>query len=429
MKRRFFQTILSLILSAALLCPAAAAASAPTLQMRDSGEGKAELTLQNLGDREVNSVQLTLTMEGSYAQASFAPGDSEPYSVLKTAEAEGKTTITIYLDSSKTLNREGQALLGTLTLGGSYTLPSSAKLMILNHGLEADGGEEGVEISVHAGSSGTSSSSGGSSSYSIRVAGTEHGSISVKPNSAKPGAVVTVTAVPDSGWTLNQLTVTGAGQQLALEDKGEGIFTFTMPKANVEVKGVFAREGELPFGDVKEGDWYWNAVRYVYENGLMVGTSASAFGPNQEVSRGMVVTILYRMAGSPDAGVPNFTDVPAGQYYTSAVAWAAANGVVSGYGDGRFGPNDTITREQMTLILQGYARLTGQDVSARADLSGYTDAGRISGYALESVRWACAEGLITGTSSTTLSPSGTATRAQAAVIFQNFCENILDSAS
>lgn len=107
------------------------------------------------------------------------------------------------------------------------------------------------------------------------------------------------------------------------------------------------------------------------------------------------------------------------------MAWAAANGVVSGYGDGRFGPNDPITREQMALILQGYARLEGKDVSARTDLSVYTDAGAVSNYALEAMRWARAVGLINGTSDTTLTPRGTATRAQAAVILRGFCENVV----
>ena len=115
--------------------------------------------------------------------------------------------------------------------------------------------------------------------------------------------------------------------------------------------------------------------------------------------------------------------MPANQYYSNAVAWAAANGVVSGYDDGRFGPNDSITREQMTLILQGFARLQGRDVGARADLSVYEDVGSISGYALESMRWARSVGLISGTSPTTLSPAGTTTRAQAAVIFRSFCES------
>ena len=126
------------------------------------------------------------------------------------------------------------------------------------------------------------------------------------------------------------------------------------------------------------------------------------------------------------AGVSSvFNDVADGQYYAKAVTWAAANGVVSGYGNGRFGPNDPITREQMAVILRGYARLNGMDVSAQADLSGYTDADKISPYAREAISWANACGLINGTSAVTLTPAGTATRAQAAVILRGFCENVM----
>ena len=200
-----------------------------------------------------------------------------------------------------------------------------------------------------------------------------------------------------------------------------------MPGSSVEVRGTFAAldPADLPFTDVAEGIWYEDAVRYVYENKLMAGTGSDTFGPDLATSRGMIVTILYRMAGSPAVGACGFTDVAAGQYYTSAIAWAAEKGVVSGYGGGLFGPDDPITREQMTLILQGYARLSGKDVSARADLSAYTDAGEISGYAQESMSWARAVGLVNGTGETTLTPSGTATRAQAAVLFQGFCENVM----
>lgn len=173
------------------------------------------------------------------------------------------------------------------------------------------------------------------------------------------------------------------------------------------------------------GIWFREAVEYAYETGLMSGVTDTSFSPDLPTSRGMIVTILYRLAGSPAAGTSGFTDVAAGQYYAKAVAWASANGVVNGYGDGRFGPDNPITREQMAVILRGYAQLQGRDVTARADLSGYRDAGQISAYARDAVAWASARGLINGTTTTTLTPGGTATRAQAAVILKGFCENVL----
>lgn len=418
---------LLLTLTMALMCPTAAAASGVVLEIRRGSGDSAQLTLGNLGDREVNSVQLELTFGESFPNASFADEGGEGwYSRCKVDASDSQTVITIYIDGAKSMNRGGSAPLGTLTLGGGYTAPSSVRLTTLGHNLGEGGGTALESISVENISSDSSGSSG-SSRYAIRVTDAEHGSITVKPSRAERGDTVTITARPDAGFRLSQLTAAASGRQLELKDKGNGTYTFTMPGSSVEVRGTFAAldPADLPFTDVAEGIWYEDAVRYVYENKLMAGTGSDTFGPDLATSRGMIVTILYRMAGSPAVGACGFTDVAAGQYYTDAIAWAAEKGVVSGYGGGLFGPDDPITREQMTLILQGYARLSGKDVSARADLSAYTDAGEISGYAQESMSWARAVGLVNGTSETTLTPSGTATRAQAAVLFQGFCENVM----
>ncbi len=431
--KRLCAILSSLALIAALLCPAAAASGSSVLWVQGSGgSGNVQLTLQNLGAQEVNSVQLELTLEGSYPNASFAGDGNGRYSHCKADASGNRTTVTIYIDSVKTLNQSGTAMLGTLTLGSSCTAPSSARLTVLDHGLNASGSTGSVPVQVNSnGSSGgnnnsSSGSSGSSSKYSVRVGSVEHGSITVRPTSAEAGETVTITTRPDSGYRLSELTVTANRRTISLSDKGNGVYSFAMPGSSVEIQGAFTAGAstpvELPFTDVAAGVWYYDAVEYVYEHGLMAGTGASTFSPELFTSRGMIVTILHRMAGSPAAGSSAFLDVSAGQYYADAVAWAAANGVVSGYGDGRFGPNDSITREQMVVILQGFARLQGWDVSNRADLSIYEDAGSISGYAVEAMRWARSEGLINGTSATTLTPTGTTTRAQAAVILRGFCE-------
>ena len=138
----------------------------------------------------------------------------------------------------------------------------------------------------------------------------------------------------------------------------------------------------------------------------------------------MIVTILHRLSGSPAGGSSNFTDVATDMYYADAVAWAAANGVVEGYSDGRFGPDDTITREQMAVILSRYAQYKRYNTGARVSLSTYGDAAQVSPYALEAMQWARAEGLITGTDANLLLPGGNATRVQIAAILMRFCENI-----
>ena len=179
------------------------------------------------------------------------------------------------------------------------------------------------------------------------------------------------------------------------------------------------------FTDVSSGDWYYEAVQYACKNGLMTGTGGGAFSPNATVTRGMLVTILYRLEGTDAAsGASPFTDISSGSYCEQAAAWAAANGIVSGYGDGRFGPNDALTREQLAAILYRYAQYKGCDLSAAGSMSGYSDASAIGGYARTAMAWANAEGLITGTSGNLLSPKGTATRAQTAVILMRFCQRL-----
>lgn len=179
------------------------------------------------------------------------------------------------------------------------------------------------------------------------------------------------------------------------------------------------------FEDVYVSDWYFDAVQYVYENDMMAGTSDITFSPNQTTTRGMIVTILYRLEGEPTVtGTTAFTDVTADQYYANAVAWAVQNGIVAGSDATTFAPNNAITREQMAAILYRYAQFKGYDVSAKADLSTYIDAADVSAYATDAMAWASQTGLITGTSATTLTPAGNATRAQVATILMRFCENI-----
>ena len=184
---------------------------------------------------------------------------------------------------------------------------------------------------------------------------------------------------------------------------------------------------ENPFTDVSESDWFFNDVKFVYQNGLMNGTSATTFSPEGTTSRGMIVTILWRMAGSPDMedkiwGYP-FADVDATAYYGTAVYWARLNGIAGGYDDATFGPNAPINREQMAVMMYRYAQYMGYDTTQGGmAIREYADYGQVSSYALEAMDWANATGIVTGTSESTLSPQGQATRAQAAAMFTRFCE-------
>lgn len=280
----------------------------------------------------------------------------------------------------------------------------------------------------------TGGGGGGTSTptYTITTGSTSNGTVTVNPKNPTKGSTVTVNVTPNDGYQLDTLTVTDAnGKNVEVKKKTDTEYTFTMPASKVTVSAVFVEIPEEPtpsvpqFTDVSEGAWYYDAVRYVCEKGMMNGVAEGTFAPNSTTDRAMLVTILYRLENEPAASGSSFADVPSGQWYTDAVAWAAANGIVNGVTDTTFAPNCPITREQMAAILYRYAAWKGCDVSGQVDLSGYTDADSVSTYAKEALAWANAEGLITGVTDTTLRPAGSAVRAQAATILMRLCENVL----
>ena len=202
-----------------------------------------------------------------------------------------------------------------------------------------------------------------------------------------------------------------------------GYATFVTTHLSYYLVG-YAETWKNPFKDVTTGDWFYEYVEYAARNKLMTGTSDTTFEPNADITRAMLVTVLYRMEGKPAVtGTSAFTDVQSGQWYTDAIVWASANNIVRGYGNGLFGANDKVTREQLATILFNYARFKGYDVSASESLSNYSDANDVSVWAQEAVRWAVAKGIITGRTATTIVPLGNATRAEVAAILA-VCQNV-----
>ena len=257
--------------------------------------------------------------------------------------------------------------------------------------------------------------------YRITVEATQGGTVTADPTAAKAGTTVTLTPVPDRGYQVGTVAVTDRfGDPVAVTENADGTYTFTMPNGQVTVTVTF-EQAPLPFPDVTEGDWFYDAVRYAYETGLMDGVGDSLFAPNSQTTRAQLVTILYRLAGEPEPGGDSgFADVETGTWYTDAVAWAAENGIVNGVSDTEFAPGDDITREQLAAILYRYAACQGYDVSQRADLSGFGDASSISDYAQEALSWAHAQGLVLGFEDGSLRPQGTASRAQIAAVLMRF---------
>lgn len=268
----------------------------------------------------------------------------------------------------------------------------------------------------------------GKYSYEIFTTVGDNGAIDVD-RYATEGDKVTITVSPDEAYMLDEMTLTSGGKDVEVTDNGDGTYTFTMPSGDVKIEVTFAEdpnwepepeEPAMPFTDVNDNDWFYDVVLYAYENGLMTGTSADAFAPNTATTRGMIVSMLARLEGVMSAESAGFTDVADNDWYATAVNWAASEGIVNGFEDDTFRPNDAITREQMAAILYNYADYKGYDVSARADLSDYADAESISSWAEDVLAWANAEGLINGMTATTIDPQGATTRAQTAAMFERF---------
>lgn len=275
-----------------------------------------------------------------------------------------------------------------------------------------------------------SSGGGSSTTYSVSLPGkVEGGTVTASKRSAEAGETFRFTVTPDEGYELDSLTATDSrGTELELKYEGNGEYSFKMPAGQVKIQATFREiSAELPFTDVPEGAWYEDAAAYVYQHGLMAGTSATAFAPDATTSRSMIATILWRIASSPVVDYAmDYADVPQDQWYSEAVRWAASEGIVSGYGNGTFGTNDSITREQFAAMLYRLAQEQGYDVSVgeNTNILSYTDVQDVAEYAIPAMQWAVGAGIISGTGDgSTLSPQGQATRAQAAVMLMQFCEN------
>lgn len=280
----------------------------------------------------------------------------------------------------------------------------------------------------------TKPSSGGSSgktTYKVTTSAVNNGGVNASPSNAEKGATITITLSPDKGYKLDKLTVTdGSGKTVSTVKKSDTVYTFTMPASAVKVGVSYVKATETPsetkFNDVSANDWFASAVDYVTGKGMMNGTADNTFSPKANTTRGMVVTVLYRLENQPSTSAASFTDVASGAYYANAVAWANANGIVSGYGSGKFGPNDKVTREQLAAILYRYAQYKKYDVSVGEDTNilSYDDAQSISSYAIPAIQWACGAGVVTGKSGSKLDPKGNATRAEVAAMLMRFCENV-----
>lgn len=322
----------------------------------------------------------------------------------------------------------GDNLSATVSGNKSFTVTGKPVTLTAASGYNLTKGAAGKYTVSHQSSGGPGSSGGSISApttYAVNVNAATNGAVAADKKTASKGTTVTVTASPSKGYVVDAVKVVDKdGKDVAVTEK-DGKYVFTMPASAVTVTGSFKAETPapvaLPFTDVKSGNWFYDAVKYAYAQGLMTGTSATTFAPNGTMNRAMIVTVLYRLEKSPAVtGASKFTDVPAGQWYSDAVAWAAANKIVNGYDETTFGPMNAVTREQMAAILFRYEQVKGlENVTLEENLNRFPDQNKISAYAIPALQWAVGQKIINGNADGTLDPTGTATRAQVAQIFTN----------
>ncbi|MDL2273419.1 S-layer homology domain-containing protein [Oscillospiraceae bacterium OttesenSCG-928-G22] len=269
---------------------------------------------------------------------------------------------------------------------------------------------------------------GGGSTPPVTVVKPDNGTITATPTNPKQGDTVTVTVTPKEGYEAKGITVTDKnGKELPVTDNGDGTYSFKYGGLPVTIEAAFTPKAESwanPFTDVKENDWFYSHVKYVYENGLMQGIAEDKFGAGLPMSRAMLITVLYRIVGEPNVdGQDNpFSDVESGQWYTDAVLWAEANGITTGYGDGVFGTDDEVTREDMCVLLVRFLNFMGIELPVERDAFDFADASKISGYAREAVMLLYRAGIIEGKGDGVFDPQGSATRAELATMLHRFLE-------
>ena len=442
------------------------------LSADSEGKTVATVTLKNNSMKTYTGTRLAASLLGANGElletklttiTDELPGETSSTSTVNFGQSGSRVVVTAYTPGTDVLTFDGLPVSmddftpaedGTLTCsisgisanGTLVTAVSGSGGKVSINGTESDDvgslyvpigiGETVITVNIgsntyvlHITSAHSSSGGGGVSSYKITVESSDHGKVTADRSSSRAGATVTLTAVPEDGYRLASLTVTGKdGKTVTLNDKGDGSYTFTMPASAVTVKATFGEisSDTLPFVDVSLDSWYYDGAAYVYEKGLMNGTSATTFSPDMTTSRAMIATILWRLEGSPVVDYAMmFDDVDPGSWYGEAVRWAASEGIVNGYGNNQFGPDDPITREQMAAMLYRYAQYRQYDVSVgeNANILSYTDADQLGTWAVSAMQWACGAGIINGTGDgSTLSPQGQATRAQAAVMLMRFCD-------
>lgn len=378
-----FRSLVISAIMAAMAIPVAYAAGTPSLNIPANESTQQSVSFNNISS-DVKNLQVTINLETYNKEQTynFYSDLSKIAGVEVFYKQNSANSITIYITSNiNPLTTTGNINLGTIEANESFKITSATNMKITD-GINSqtpsidnstDDNDNSNDLDDSNNSSGSNNSNGSNSSSGSNNSGNSNNNNSNDNTDNEP--------------------------------------------ENTETT--------IQFTDVNENDWYYDAVKYVYVNGLMSGVSDTTFAPNANTTRGMIVTVLYRMENQPNVTIDNsFKDVKSTDYYGNAIYWAKQNNIVSGYNSTTFAPNDNITREQMAAILYRYAAYKGYSVDKTSDLSNFNDTSNISNYALTPIKWAVSSGLISGMGDGTISPLGNASRAQIATILMRFIENL-----
>ena len=398
-------------------------------------DGKATYQPNDIYTMPAENVTFTAQWKQDKYTMSFQGGEGTTGEAPQSEMKEPNTVISMY--NQGTLKKDGYNFVGWAYNGTTYK-PGETFTMPENDVTFTAVWQENAKPNPSPGGSG--SGSGGVTSYPVTVNSPANGTVAADKKSAVSGATVTITATPETGYKVGTVTVKDKNGKIIAATEKDGKYSFQMPASAVSVDVTFVKDGQSsvgdcpkdstcpvdPFKDTANNAWWHDGIHYCVQQGLMNGVASDQFAPNGTTTRAMIVTILWRMEGSPATSYGmSFTDVPAGQWYTEAIRWAQSTGVVTGYDAKTFGPNDNVTREQLAAILYRYTAHKGGDVSKRSTLAQFTDVNQISSWALENIQWANAVGMVNGRTDTTIVPKGNATRAEAASMIQRFCQNVL----
>ena len=380
-----------------------------------------------LGTLVINKDAPLVALYSGHANGVPAGAALAYYDTLQAAVDDAKDQQHIVVDQnykgSMTINVTGTARTFTIQGNGNNVVVSNTNNGLVT--LNSTGGLYTVQLTRDA------TAVGGTTADISVASGITNGTVTLSTTRAKANTKVEVTTTPAAGYLTRNLTATARtadnkNTTVAVTKTADNKYTFTVPTGatSITVTPTFAINTGMPFTDVEASDPYFEAVKYVYEHNpqLMNGMTATSFGGYGTITRGQVVTILYRLSGSPSvSSYSGFTDVNTSKYYAAPITWARNNGIVDGYGT-TFGPEDPITREQLAKILHDYSVFRGLNVSKTTSLNSYTDAGYVHSWALEGMQWSVANGIVGGTTTTTLSPGNSAQRYHAATMLMRYCK-------